>query len=128
MAARLVADHAYIDALRQGEEPVDAPLGPHADWLSGPHQSNLGSRAVSFGRLGDVGFEVAGLQALERARPGTQAQECLKRRESPRIRGYRCIRHERPGAKNSCKSRTSGAEIQTRAAGSHPGGRGFESP
>ena len=28
-----------IDALRRGEEPVDARLGQ--DWLSGPHQSNL---------------------------------------------------------------------------------------
>jgi glyoxylase-like metal-dependent hydrolase (beta-lactamase superfamily II) len=25
----------------RGEEPVDARLGPHADWLSGPHRSNL---------------------------------------------------------------------------------------
>jgi glyoxylase-like metal-dependent hydrolase (beta-lactamase superfamily II) len=41
VAARLTADHAYIDALRRGEEPVDARLGPDADWLSGPHQSNL---------------------------------------------------------------------------------------
>ena len=41
VAARFAADHAYIDALRRGEEPVDARLGPHADWLSGPHRSNL---------------------------------------------------------------------------------------
>lgn len=41
VAARLAADHAYIDALRRGEEPVDARLGPHADWLSGPHGTNL---------------------------------------------------------------------------------------
>jgi hypothetical protein len=41
VAARLAADHAYIDALRRGEEPVDARLGPHADWLYGPHRSNL---------------------------------------------------------------------------------------
>ncbi|HEV7941673.1 MAG TPA: MBL fold metallo-hydrolase [Solirubrobacteraceae bacterium] len=41
VATRLAADHAYIDALRRGEEPVDARLGPDADWLSGPHQSNL---------------------------------------------------------------------------------------
>jgi glyoxylase-like metal-dependent hydrolase (beta-lactamase superfamily II) len=41
VAARLAADHAYIDALRRGEQPVDARLGPDADWLSGPHQSNL---------------------------------------------------------------------------------------
>jgi glyoxylase-like metal-dependent hydrolase (beta-lactamase superfamily II) len=41
VAARLAADHAYIDALRRGEEPVDARLGPDADWLSGPHRSNL---------------------------------------------------------------------------------------
>ncbi len=41
VAARLAADRAYIDALRRGVEPVDARLGPDADWLSGPHQSNL---------------------------------------------------------------------------------------
>ena len=41
VAARLAADHAYIDALRRGEEPADARLGPDAEWLSGPHQSNL---------------------------------------------------------------------------------------
>ncbi|KIF66942.1 beta-lactamase [Streptomyces sp. AcH 505] len=41
VAARLAADHAYIDTLRRGVEPVDARLGPHADWLSGPHRSNL---------------------------------------------------------------------------------------
>ena len=39
VAARLAADRAYIDALRRGEEPVDARLSQ--DWLSGPHQSNL---------------------------------------------------------------------------------------
>jgi len=39
VAARLAADHAYIDALRQGEEPADARLDQ--DWLSGIHQSNL---------------------------------------------------------------------------------------
>jgi glyoxylase-like metal-dependent hydrolase (beta-lactamase superfamily II) len=39
VAARLAADHAYIDALRQGEESADARLAQ--DWLSGPHQSNL---------------------------------------------------------------------------------------
>jgi hypothetical protein len=41
VAARLAADHAYVDALRRGEEPADARLGPDADWLSGPRQSNL---------------------------------------------------------------------------------------
>ncbi|MET7689073.1 MBL fold metallo-hydrolase [Streptomyces sp. NPDC005483] len=41
VAARLAADRAYIDALRRGEEPVDARLGPHADWLNRPHRSNL---------------------------------------------------------------------------------------
>ena len=41
VAARLAADHAYIDALHRGEEPADARLGPDTDWLSGPHQSNL---------------------------------------------------------------------------------------
>ena len=40
VAARLAADRAYIDALRRGEEPVDARLEAH-EWLSGPHQSNL---------------------------------------------------------------------------------------
>jgi len=38
VAARLAADHAYIDALRRGEDPADARLGP--DWLP-VHQSNL---------------------------------------------------------------------------------------
>ena len=38
VAARLADDHAYIDALRRGEEPVDARLGP--DWLP-IHQSNM---------------------------------------------------------------------------------------
>jgi glyoxylase-like metal-dependent hydrolase (beta-lactamase superfamily II) len=44
VAARLAADHAYIDALRRGEDPADARLGPDAahgrDWLP-IHQSNL---------------------------------------------------------------------------------------
>ncbi len=40
VAARLAADRAYVDALRRGEEPVDARLDA-ADWLSGIHQSNL---------------------------------------------------------------------------------------
>ncbi|MGX1541304.1 MBL fold metallo-hydrolase [Streptomyces adustus] len=39
VAARLAADHAYVDALRRAAEPVDARLDQ--DWLSGPHQSNL---------------------------------------------------------------------------------------
>jgi glyoxylase-like metal-dependent hydrolase (beta-lactamase superfamily II) len=39
VAARLAADRAYIDALRRGEEPVDARLGQ--DWLAGIHRSNL---------------------------------------------------------------------------------------
>jgi glyoxylase-like metal-dependent hydrolase (beta-lactamase superfamily II) len=39
VAARLAADRAYVDALRRGEEPVDARL--EQDWLSGPHQANL---------------------------------------------------------------------------------------
>ena len=38
-AARLAADHAYIDALRLREEPADARLTQ--DWLFGIHQSNL---------------------------------------------------------------------------------------
>jgi len=40
IAARLAADRAYVDALRRGEEPVDARLGA-AEWLGGPHQSNV---------------------------------------------------------------------------------------
>jgi len=39
VAARLAADRAYIDALRHGDEPVDARLAQ--DWLAGPHRSNL---------------------------------------------------------------------------------------
>ena len=38
--ARIAADRAYIDALRRGEEPVDARMEEH-DWLSGIHESNL---------------------------------------------------------------------------------------
>jgi glyoxylase-like metal-dependent hydrolase (beta-lactamase superfamily II) len=38
VAARFAADRAYLDALRQGVEPVDARL--EQDWLAGPHQSN----------------------------------------------------------------------------------------
>jgi len=43
VAARLAADRAYIDAVRRGEEPVDARLGPDAtyDWLRDIHRSNL---------------------------------------------------------------------------------------
>ena len=40
VAARLAADRAYIEALRRGEEPVDARLEA-ADWLAGPHQANV---------------------------------------------------------------------------------------
>jgi glyoxylase-like metal-dependent hydrolase (beta-lactamase superfamily II) len=44
VAARLAADHAYIDALRRGEDPADARLGPDTGygraWLP-VHQSNL---------------------------------------------------------------------------------------
>jgi glyoxylase-like metal-dependent hydrolase (beta-lactamase superfamily II) len=38
-AARIAADRAYLDALRRGEEPVDARLDQ--EWLSGPHRSNV---------------------------------------------------------------------------------------
>jgi len=47
VAARLAADHAYIHALRRGEEPVDARLDQ--DWLSGIHQSNLEQARSSTG-------------------------------------------------------------------------------
>lgn len=47
VAARLAADHTYIDALRRGDEPVDVRLGQ--DWLSGPHQSNLEQARHSIG-------------------------------------------------------------------------------
>ncbi|MBS1679710.1 MAG: MBL fold metallo-hydrolase [Actinobacteria bacterium] len=40
VAARLAADRAYVDALRRGEEPADPRL-ERADWLAGPHRSNL---------------------------------------------------------------------------------------
>ena len=39
VAARIAADRAYIDALRRGEEPADPRL--EADWLAGPHRSNV---------------------------------------------------------------------------------------
>ena len=38
VAARLAADHAYIDALRRGAEPDDERL--RAEWLDGAHRSN----------------------------------------------------------------------------------------
>jgi glyoxylase-like metal-dependent hydrolase (beta-lactamase superfamily II) len=47
VAARFAADHAYLDALRQGGEPADARLSQ--DWLSGPHQSNLDQARRSAG-------------------------------------------------------------------------------
>jgi glyoxylase-like metal-dependent hydrolase (beta-lactamase superfamily II) len=40
VAARCAADQAYIDALRRGEEPLDARLRPDAPWLPA-HHSNL---------------------------------------------------------------------------------------
>ena len=39
VAARLAADRAYLDALRRGEDPIDARL--EQDWLAGPHESNV---------------------------------------------------------------------------------------
>jgi glyoxylase-like metal-dependent hydrolase (beta-lactamase superfamily II) len=39
VAGRIAADRAYIDALRRGEEPVDARL--EQVWLAGPHRANL---------------------------------------------------------------------------------------
>ncbi len=39
--ARIAADRAYIDALKRGDEPHDARLGPDAEWLSGPHRGNV---------------------------------------------------------------------------------------
>jgi glyoxylase-like metal-dependent hydrolase (beta-lactamase superfamily II) len=39
IAARLAADRAYVEALRRGDEPVDARL--EVDWMAGPHQGNL---------------------------------------------------------------------------------------
>ena len=39
IAARLVADRSYVDALRRGQEPNDPRL--EVDWMSGPHQGNL---------------------------------------------------------------------------------------
>ena len=41
VAARHAADRAYIDALRSGQEPDDARMGPHAEWLDNIHRSNL---------------------------------------------------------------------------------------
>ncbi|WP_445147817.1 MBL fold metallo-hydrolase [Baekduia sp. Peel2402] len=45
VAARLAAERAYIDALRNDQEPDDARMGPHAEWLDGIHKSN--QRAVA---------------------------------------------------------------------------------
>ena len=46
-AARLAADRAYLDAVRHGEDPVDARLDQ--EWLSGIHQSNLALAAHTSG-------------------------------------------------------------------------------
>jgi glyoxylase-like metal-dependent hydrolase (beta-lactamase superfamily II) len=40
VAARFAADHAYIDALRRGDDPTDPRVGPDAPWLPA-HRSNL---------------------------------------------------------------------------------------
>jgi glyoxylase-like metal-dependent hydrolase (beta-lactamase superfamily II) len=45
--ARLAADRAYINALRQGQDPPDPRLAQ--DWLAGPHQSNLNQAQQSSG-------------------------------------------------------------------------------
>jgi glyoxylase-like metal-dependent hydrolase (beta-lactamase superfamily II) len=47
VAARLAADHSYIDALRRGEEPIDPRLDQ--EWLAGPHQSNVDAARQSSG-------------------------------------------------------------------------------
>jgi glyoxylase-like metal-dependent hydrolase (beta-lactamase superfamily II) len=47
VAARLAADRAYLDALRRGEEPVDARLDQ--EWLAGPHQANQEQAQLSTG-------------------------------------------------------------------------------
>jgi glyoxylase-like metal-dependent hydrolase (beta-lactamase superfamily II) len=47
VAARLAADHAYLDALRRGQEPADPRLDQ--DWLSGIHQANLEQAGHSTG-------------------------------------------------------------------------------
>ena len=41
VTARIAADRAYVNALKRGEEPLDGRLGPDAEWLSGPHRSNV---------------------------------------------------------------------------------------
>ena len=40
VAARLAADQAYIEALRQGQEPAGDPR-LEVDWMSGIHESNV---------------------------------------------------------------------------------------
>jgi glyoxylase-like metal-dependent hydrolase (beta-lactamase superfamily II) len=47
VAARLAADRAYIDALRQGEEPADPRLAQ--EWLAGSHRANLEQARPSSG-------------------------------------------------------------------------------
>ena len=39
VATRIAADQAYVDALRRGEEPVDARL--EQDWVAGIHRGNV---------------------------------------------------------------------------------------
>ncbi|WP_112248441.1 MBL fold metallo-hydrolase [Kribbella monticola] len=50
VAARLAADRAYIDALRQGTEPADPRLSQ--EWLATPHQANLKQAGIGDGTGG----------------------------------------------------------------------------
>ena len=47
VTARLGADRAYLEALAQGVEPVDARLAQ--EWLAGPHRSNVEQARPSTG-------------------------------------------------------------------------------
>jgi glyoxylase-like metal-dependent hydrolase (beta-lactamase superfamily II) len=47
VSARVAADRTYIEALRRGQEPMDARL--EQDWLSGPHRSNVEQARSSAG-------------------------------------------------------------------------------
>jgi glyoxylase-like metal-dependent hydrolase (beta-lactamase superfamily II) len=50
VAARLAADRAYIDALRRGHDPTDDARLASADWLAGPHRSNLAQARTTLGK------------------------------------------------------------------------------
>jgi hypothetical protein len=112
---------------RHGELAASAGASCHTTWTcmqrsscTTPNSSGPGPR-----------FEPPGAErpvtsrAPRSARSGTHRQECLKRRESADIDNHPGGGHRTSTTVNFLQIRD---VLDARAAGSHPGGRGFESP